>query len=288
MAGKRFLALGLLALACETQVPPDPTPSILVDEGDFIMTGVDSAGRIYGLISDYYYSYGDELVRYTDTSREVFLEDAECFHVKGNLLAAYGQHTLLLYDLRTDSLLVSTDPGFSPEIVAIVDTARVLVVNDDSFLLWDVKGGGINYLFGYYWEDMDDPYDYYYYRSLDVSWPLIILDDGELLDSTGKVLEDRGALGHDFVFWPGADSLLVFCSSQYPGYLGRLNRNTGQVIYYDNKVSGLSDARVPSVSPRNDIIVFGGNHGDREYDYWMMNAEYSYPTAYYLWKYPIR
>lgn len=286
LPGKRLLMIALFALACETQVPPDPTPSVLVDEGDFWLTGVDSSGRIYALGGYYYIN----LVRYTDTSEEVFLEDVRCFHIKGNFMAAgvydydNDRYTLLMYDLRTDALIGSALPEFRPEVVGVVDSDRVLVVPYSSgrFYLWNVKTGQITYLFDYYWEDEDD----YYYssRSFDVSWPLVILDNGELLDSGGTLLENWDTLGHDFVFWPGADSILVFCSEVYPGYLGRLNRKTGQLAYYYNKVAGLSDAKGPSVSPDEAFIAFCANHGNEGRDEWGG----PYPTDYYLWKYPLR
>jgi len=270
MSGKKWLFVVALLVGCEGNPPYNPSPSRLLVFGSFYNTRVRPNGNIL-VIED----ISLDLLEF-DAAGERRTVHPFCrwFDIYGDVawVLPMDGSVLLRLGLSPGAAADTFDipGGFS--LVAAMDSSRcILVTSADSFFIFDAGNPVPRFLFRHHW---NDPLDYNSPKGLVCRGSEIFLDDGDVLDTSGKLLESWPG-GHDFIPW-GSDALL-FLSEQ--GNLGKVNRSTGKTVYFPSRVSARSEARSPALSPDGGKAYFCAT--DETWD----DEDYWWEWGYCLYEY---
>jgi len=246
MSGKNWFLLLAVFAGCNAP-PHNPSPSRLFIFGSFYNTRASQAGKVL-VIED----VSLDLIEFEATGKRrtvhPFCRD---FDVYGDVVWVLpgDQGSLLRIGLSGGSVDTFEIPwGFS--FVGALDSSGCILVNEaDSFFLFEEGNPSPGFLFRHYWDDPIDHSDTT--RDFICKGSEIFLDNGEVLDTSGNLLESW-PLGHDFLPW--GEDVLFFLSDQ--GNIGRVNRSTGKVTYFPSRVSGRSEARSIALPPDGEKAYF--------------------------------
>lgn len=163
-----------------------------------------------------------------------------------NIAILSSDSALLLYNINTGVL----DTLLFDELihdVAFLDSVTLILLKSPRFYKLTIGDTTLELLFA----------------AKEGTWKFDISPSGEFIVADNRKIYDFNGIekgvvseGRDFAFSPKNDSIIVFASSEYEGYLGIANWVLDKVEYLDSKVAGNSDARTPCFSSYGNKIFF--------------------------------
>ena len=229
---------------------------------------------IYCLKSTYLYPYGmvGDVVKvgaYSGTISCVVEGDFISYDLYENekIAICSFDSCLLLYNINTEVLdTLLSDRTFND--VKFLDSTTLILLDASKLYKLVMGDTVIESLF-----EVDEAY----YFDISPSARFLVTSTGLVYDFNG-VVEWVSPEGIGFAFSPKNDSLLVFASAKYEGYLGIANWRLNKIEYQDSKVAGGSRTRDPVFHIDGNKIFFAATNPE-------VAGLILYPYQYSLWEY---